>query len=161
MTLLSTVYASAPADEVIIGALEIRIAGQAPLRYTTDFSRHLLGGVDGGWAMFESGPVTVSLPAKNSSGNQRINFGVSGVSGMVQRMVEDALATEQPVFAIYREYLVSDKSAPARRPYTMTVNGGYFENPSVIFECSYYDLLNSRWPREHYTNVSAPAIQYL
>lgn len=161
MSILATVYASAPTDNMILGALEIQIQGRTPIRYTTDFAGHWLGGVDGGLAYFESGPLTVSLPARNASGNQRLNFGVSGVSGMVQDLVMEALASETPVIAIYREYLLSDKSAPARRPYIMQVNGGYFENPMVVFECSYYDLLNSRWPRENYTNVSAPGVQFL
>ena len=160
MTGLKVVYASAPTEELIIGALEIFYSGEAKVRVCTDFAPWLLG-VDGQFVEFEGGPITVSLPGENASGNQPLTFAVSGVGGRVQRIVDDALETGGVVWAIYREYLASNTVAPARRPYRMNVVGGYFENPDAAFECSYYDMLNSAWPREPYTQENAPGIKYL
>lgn len=160
MSIIKTVYASAPTDQVIIGSLEILVPGLDPLRVAADFESHWLG-VDGVMQLFEAGPLSIALPSRDTRGNQALRFGVSGVSGQAQRYVEDALKASAPSTMIYREYLSSDKTAPASRPVTMDIVGGYFEGPDAIFEGSFYDLLNSAWPRERYTSITAPGIQWL
>lgn len=160
MTILSVVYASAPTDEVIIGSLEILVPGLEPLRVAADFEDHLLG-VGGVMQLFEQGPLSIALPARDTKGNQTLRFGVSGVSGRAQRYVDAALESGEPATMIYREYLASDPTTPARRPITLTIVGGSFEGPDAVFEGAYYDLLNSAWPRERYTSETAPGIRYL
>lgn len=160
MTILSVVYASAPSDEVIIPTLEILVPGHDPLRICADFVDHMLG-VDGLLVLFEGGNLQVALPASNTSGQQTLTFGVSNVNGVAQRYVDDALESGERVSIIYREYLSSDKSAPARRPYVMTLTGGAFENGEASFEAGYYDLLNAAWPRERYTVENAPGLKYI
>lgn len=160
MTAIAVVYASAPASEVIISTLEIRIPGLDPLRVAGDYESHNLG-VDGVLQFFEAGPLSIALPARDATGQQTLKFGVSGVSGRAQQYVDAALASEDVSTMIYREYLASDPSAPARRPVTMTITGGSFQGADAIFEGSYYDLLNAAWSRERYTQDTAPGIQYL
>lgn len=160
MTILATVYASAPTDELIIPTLEIRVPGLDPLRICNGFEDQWLY-VDGVPQLFEAGPLSISLPSKNSTGQQTLRFGVSGVEGQAQRYVDAALAASGPSTMVFREYLLSDRTAPARRPYVMTIVGGAFEGAGATFEGSYYDLLNSAWPRERYTDESAPGIKYL
>ncbi|MFA5489612.1 MAG: DUF1833 family protein [Candidimonas sp.] len=159
-TLLNIVYASAPTGELIIPSLEILIPGTDPIRVCNGFEDQWLG-VAGQYFLFEATPLAVALPSKNTSGQQTLSFGIPGVSGRAERQVDHALETGAQVKLIYREYLESDKSAPARRPYVMTMAGGVFEGPEVSFEASYYDLLNTAWPRERYTAESAPGIKYL
>lgn len=161
MSIIAEVYASAPAGELIIPTLEIRVPGHDWLRICCGFEDHLLGIEGGEYVLFEAGSLSVSLPAKNSSGMQTLNFGVSNVRGTAQRYVHDALQADSTVLLIYREYLESDKSQPARRPRTMTLRGGTFERGEAQFECGYYDLLNTAWPRERYTPENAPGIKYL
>lgn len=160
MTILSTVYASAPVDQIIIGTLEIRVAGLDPLRVSADYESHLLG-VDGVMVEFEAGPLSIALPSRDTRGNQTLKFGISGVSGRAQRYVDAALASGEPASMIYREYLASDTTEPARQPVTMTIVGGSFEGVDAVFEGSYFDLLNASWPRERYTSITAPGIRYL
>ena len=160
MTAIKTVYASAPTDEVIIGTLEIIAPGLEPFRISSDFEDHYFG-VDGVLQLFEQGPLSIALPSKDTKGNQTLSFGVSGVSGRAQRYVDAALESGEPAKMIYREYLVSDPMTPARRPIEMTINGGYFEGADAVFEGGYYDLLNSAWPRERYTSITAPGIRYM
>lgn len=160
MTILSVVYASSPSDEVIIPTLEIQVPGHVPIRICAGFEDQMLG-VDGVYVQFEAGSLQVALPASNTTGQQTLTFGVSNVNGIAQRYVDDALESGQEVKVIYREYLASDPSAPARLPYVMTLTGGQFENGDAQFEAGYYDLLNAAWPRERYTAENAPGLKYL
>lgn len=160
MSIIKTVYASAPTDQVIIGSLEILVPGSEPLRVAADYESHWLG-VDGVMRLFEAGPLSIALPSRDTRGNQALRFGVSGVSGRAQRLVDQALQASEPSTMVYREYLESDKSAPASRPLTMDIVGGFFEGPDAVFEGSFYDLLNSAWPRERYTSITAPGIQWI
>ena len=160
MTIRSVVYASAPADEVVIPTLEIQVPGHLPIRICTGFEDQLLG-VDGQFVLFEAGSLQVALPASNTTGQQTLTFGVSNVNGVVQRYVDDALEAGQLVLLIYREYLASDKSAPASRVRTMTLQGGQLSNGEAQFEAGYYDLLNAAWPRERFTAENAPGVKYL
>lgn len=160
MTILAAVYASAPTDQVIIVTLEIRVPGKEPLRLCDGFEDQWLF-VDGTPHLFQAGPLSISLPSKNATGQQTLKFGFEGVSGIAQEYVDAALESDGTSTMICREYLLSDRSAPAKQPYIMTIVGGSFEGTQAAFEGSFYDLLNSAWPRERYTVISAPGIQYL
>jgi len=160
MTILSVVYASAPADEVSIPTLEIQIPGVATVRICSGFEDQILA-VDGVNQTFEAGSLAVSLPSRNTSGQQTLTFGLWNVDGVAQRHVDAALEAGVQVKLIYREYLASDRSAPAARPYEMVLAGGAFEGGEAQFEASYYDILNTAWPRERYTVETAPGLKYL
>lgn len=159
MTILKTVYASGGAD-VIIPSVEIQIPGIDTVRICQGFEDQLLG-VDGVYHLFTAGSISITLPARNTSGQQNLNFGFANVNGDVQRYVDKALESNERVQLIYREYLESDKSAPAKRPYYMVVRGGVLEEGEAQFQASYYDILNVSWPRERYTAQNAPGIKYL
>lgn len=159
MSLLEEVYASAPAGSLIIPSLEVNVPGQAPVRICCGFEDQMLG-TETGFYMFEAGSLSISLPNKNATGLQSLSFGVANVNGDVQRKVDAALEADGEVIITYREYLESDKSAPARRPYVMTLRGGTFERGEVQFEAGYYDTLNTAWPRERYTAENSPGIRY-
>ncbi|WP_286936128.1 DUF1833 family protein [Achromobacter sp. UBA4530] len=156
MSTLAEVYASAPAGELIIPTLEIAIAGQAPIRICSGFEDHVLSGM-----LFEAGSLSISLPAKNTTGMQTLNFGVAGVNSLVQKYFDQALETGEAVKITYREYLESDKSQPARRPYVMDLIGGSLQDGEAQLSAGFFDVLNLRWPRELYTAQNAPGIRYL
>lgn len=160
MSVLDIVYASRPVDEYIIRTLEIRVDGLEPIRICQGYQDRWLM-VDGVPQLFEAGTLSVSLPAENATGNQTLSFAVSGVSGVANDYVERALESGGQAIMIYREYLESDITAPARKPYVMQIIGGAFEGVEAIFEGGYYDLLNSAWPRDRYTSANAPGVQYL
>lgn len=161
MSVIETYYASGGSD-VLIPSIEIRISGKTPIRICQGFEDHYLT-VDGAPRLFEAGSLSVTLPSVNTSGQQTLNFGVANVNGLAQRYVDDALEQDKEVVLIYREYLAGDKSAPARRPYEMVIRGGRFDDGEAMaeFQASYYDILNTAWPRERYTSQNAPGIKYL
>lgn len=156
MSTLAEIYASAPAGELIIPTLEIAIAGQPPIRICSGFEDHVLSGM-----VFEAGSLSLSLPSKNTTGVQTLNFGIAGVNGLVQKYFDQALETGEAVKITYREYLESDKSQPARRPYVMDLIGGSLQDGEAQLSAGFFDVLNRRWPRELYTAQNAPGIRYL
>lgn len=160
MTLLQEYYASKPVGVYLIRTLEIRIPGEDPIRICQGYIDQWLM-ADGALVKFQAGSLNISLPSENDTGNQKLSFGVSGVNGIANEYVLKALETNAISTMIYREYLSTDKTAPARKPYTMTIKGGAFEGPNVMFEGGYYDVLNSAWPRDRYTSETAPGVQYL
>lgn len=160
MSILEIVYASAPTNELLIPTLEIKVPGKDPIRLCNGFDDQWLY-VDDTPERFEAGDLSIALPARNASGQQTLRFGFAGIDGVAQSYIDAALEAGEPSVAVFREYLESDKTAPASRPIEMTIIGGQFEDGQVVFECSYYDLLNSAWPRERYTTTTAPGIKYL
>ena len=160
MTILrQTVYASAPTSEVLIPSLEILVPGNS-IRICEGFEDHYLG-IDGEYHLFEAGSLSVALPARNTTGQQNLMFGIANVNGLVQRYVDRALESGEEVPIIYREYLASDKSAPMSRPLRMIMRGGVLEGGEARLEASFQDLLNQAWPRQRYTAQNAPGIRYL
>lgn len=160
MTILQVVYASAPVDELIIPTLEIQIAGGEAIRVCQGYEDRMLS-VDGVYRLFEAAQISLALPEKNATGQQSLTFAISGVNATVQGYVDQALESGEQVLVIYREYLASDVSEPASRPRTMVLAGGEFSGDAVQLEASYYDLLNTAWPRERYTVANAPGLKYM
>ena len=158
MTILSVVYASAPTDEVIIPTLEILT--DDPQRICGDFADHEVTLETGEEVTFIGAGIDVSLPAADTSGQQKLAFAIDNVTGEAQVQIEAALEADQRVPVIYRPYLASDLSAPAEPPIRMTLVGGGFEGGHLELQGAYYDLLNIAWPREQYTVEFAPGLKY-
>lgn len=159
-TILARFNASAPVGEMKIPTFEIRVPNAEPIRICTGYEDQELI-VDGVLQVFQATSISFSLPGKNASGQQRLTFSVGNVNGEAQRHVDAALEQDERIELIYREYLSSDRSQPAKRPITMVIVGGTLEGIEAQFEASYYDILNAAWPRERYTSQNAPGIKYL
>lgn len=159
-SVLQTVYASSPTDVVILPTLELVVAGIAPVRLVQAYEDAMLG-VDGALRKFEACGMEVALPAKDSSGNQALTFGLGLMDGRAQEIVTVAQESGKPVQLIYREYLSTDVTAPTRAPVVMVVAGGQFSGPTVQVEANYFDMLNISWPRDRYTAANAPGLKYM
>lgn len=160
MTILERVYASAPTDEIILPTLEIEVPGFPLIRLCSGFEDQLLG-VDGVLQLFQAVDMAIALPAKGTNGQQSLSFGFANVTGQVQRYIDAAQESDDMVWVTYREYLLSDRLNPAKRPYRMTLTGGNIVEDIAQIEASFYDLLNTAWPRERYTEITAPGVKYL
>jgi len=159
MTILKVVYASAPTNELIIPTLEVQLPTEW-IRVCCGFEDQYLGLETSEMVWFQACSLSITLPSKNATGVQTLNFGVPGMDGQTQRHVDVALEEDIEVKLIYREYLQSDKSAPARAPYVMTMRGGAFVGDDGEFQAGYYDILNTAWPRERFTAETAPGIRF-
>lgn len=158
-TVLKVIYASAPTDVVILPTLEIRIGSQV-IRLVNAYEGMQLG-VDGVMQEFEPTAMDVALPVKDTSGNQSLTFAIEAVDGRPYKYVCQGLADGVAAKLIYREYLSTDLSTPAKAPIEMTILGGEFEGVQVQIRAAYYDMLNLAWPRERYTSAKAPGIKYM
>ncbi len=161
MTTLQKVYASAPTSEVLIRTLEIKPADADPIRVCAQFEDQELTLETGETVTFLGTHMDLARPAKNTSGQQSLKFAFANVTATAQEVIEGALESGEPVIVIYREYLSSDTSAPAYRPAQLTMVGGTFEGLMLQVEASYFEILNTSWPRKRYTAEFAPGLRYI
>ncbi|KAF0804936.1 hypothetical protein A6D6_02700 [Alcanivorax xiamenensis] len=159
--ILSTVYASAPAGQVIIYTLDIRVAGMDPILICNGFEDVTATLETSEEVTFEAGNLSVALPKRDDSGQQTLRFGLWNVNGRAQEVVSAALESGEEVPILYREFLASDLSVPAAGPVQFVMLGGQFEGLELQTEGGYYDILNQAYPRERYTQLNAPGIRYL
>lgn len=162
MSILAVVYASAPTDEVIIPALEIAHETiDPPIRVCSGFEDQTVMLETSEEATFTAAGIAIALPAKNTSGQQNLSFGIDNVTGEAQRALEGALEAGGPIAVTLRIYLASDLSAPAETPLVLTLTGAEFDGTSVVVTAGFNDLLNSAWPRRRYTADFAPGLKYI
>jgi len=161
MSLIETVYASAPSEYVILATLEILVPSFDPIRVVAAYEDLTATLETSETVTFQAGPFEYRRPKKDTSGNQTLTFAIANVTGEAQKAVEAALEADAEVPVIYREYLSTDLTAPAITPIKMTLRGGSFEGVMVQVEAGYYDLLNSAWPRKRYVAADFPGLRYM
>ena len=160
MTILETVYASAPTSQVIISTLEIKHAAFSPIRICNDFADHEVTLETAEVVTFVQSGFDYSLPSKDTRGNQTLMFTIQNIDGVAQSSIDDALELGGQITVTYRAYLSTDLSAPAAAPITLTLVGATFERGAAQIECAFFDLLNTAWPRKRYTATFAPGLKY-
>lgn len=160
MTTLNQVYASS--GDVIISTLELSCpAWTAPVLICNGFDNQTCVTEDLRTLIFIAAGIDVALPKKGNTGGQTLTFAIDNVTGEAQQKIDQALDDEQRITATYRMFLASDKSTPAEPPYKMTVLGGTMQGAGVQIQCGFFDLINTKWPRELYTTDFAPGLRYL
>lgn len=157
-TILKTVYASAPAAEVIIPTLEI-IAGET-IYACGGFEDQTLTLETGETITFEATGMDVQLPKRDNSGNQSLQFTIENVTGVAQRLIEDSVEAGENIKIVYRSYLSSDLTAPAEAPIVLDVEGAQFNGGSVDVRCIFQSPINTAWPKQRYTADFAPGLKY-
>lgn len=161
MSIINTVYASAPAEYVILPTLEILVPGFDPIRVVAAYEDLTATLETGETVTFQAGPFEYKEPSKDTSGNQTLTFAIANVTGQAQEAVEAAIESDSHVPVNYRVFLSTDLTAPAKRPYKMVMRGGTFEGMMVMVEAGYFDLLNTQWPRRRYTADEFPGLRYI
>lgn len=160
MTILEQVYASG--GDIIIATLELACdAWDAPILICNGFEDQACIDEDGRALTFIAAGIDVSLPEKSNRGAQNLNFAIDNVTGEAQQKIDAAIEGEARVTLIYRTYLASDLSAPAEKPYRMTVLGGDITGTSVQITAGFFDMINVKWPRDLYDMQFAPGLRYL
>lgn len=160
MTILNQVYASG--GDVIISTLELSCPSwAAPVLICNGFENQTCVTEDLRTLIFIAAGIDVALPKKGNTGGQTLTFAIDNVTGEAQQRIDQALDDEQRITATYRMFLESDKSTPAEPPYKMTVLGGTMQGAGVQIQCGFFDLINTKWPRELYTTDFAPGLRYL
>lgn len=158
--LLEIVYASG-GDDVIIPTLEIKHSAFSPIRTCAGYEDQTVTLETGETVTFTASGLDVSLPDRNASGQQNLNFAIENVTGVAQRAIDDALTQGGQIEVVYRTFLLSDLSTPAEPPLRMVLVSAEFEGATVQVTASYQDLIGYAWPRDRYTVQFAPGLKYL
>jgi len=161
MSIIETVYASAPSDKVILATMEILVPDYDPIRVVAAYEDLTATLETGETVTFQAGPFEYREPSKDTRGQQTLTFSIANVMGKAQEAVELALEADKEVPVNYRVFLSNDLTAPAKTPIKMTLRGGTFEGIMAQIEAGYYDLLNTLWPRLRYTADIAPGLRYI
>jgi hypothetical protein len=160
VTVLNQVYASGGDLIIMTIALECP-AWDAPILICNGFDDQAVTLENGQTAIFTAAGIDISLPKKSSNGSQAISFAIDNITGEAQRRIEEALEAGERVTLTFRQYLESDLSAPAESPYVFIVRGGRMNGTQVQIQAAFYDMINTRFPRDLYTLEFAPGTRYL
>lgn len=161
MSLLEEVFASGGTD-VIIRTLELTSPGWSePILICNGFTDQTLTTEDGRTLLFTAANIGIELPKVNNKGNQALAFTVDNTTGEPQHRADEALAARGRVTAVYRTYLSSNKTVPAQRPYTLTVQSDEIEGNVAQLQCGYFDMIGVAWPRVLYNLQNFPALRWI
>lgn len=158
--LLETVYASALEGHARLQTLEI-ISPSQTKRICSGYDDVALGLETGETVGFLASGMQVALPDLNESGQQLLTFAVENLTGEVQQGVDTALADGVPVDVIYREYLSSDLTAPAKPPNRFVLYDADFKDGRAELTASFFDIIATAYPRERYTVSRFPAMKHI
>ena len=160
MTVLEKVFASG--GDIIINTIELTCPawGESVL-ICSGFEDQVLTDEDFNQKTFLAAGIDVALPKKNTQGAQTLTFAIDNVTGEAQRLIDEALEAEARITLIFRQYLDSDHDAPASNPLHMTVLSGTMSGTSVQVNAGFFNLINTKWPRDRYTAKFAPGLRYL
>jgi len=161
--MLSITYASAPTGDVQISTLEVVHPSFPAIRTCSGFVDQSVTLETGEEATFQASMLDVSLPARDATGQQNLQFAIENVTGIAQNAIRSVIDSDDPdpVTVIYRMYLSSDLSEPAEPPLRMVLVAPDFQGASTQVVCSYLDIINTATNRDRYTTDFAPGLKYL
>lgn len=116
---------------------------------------------DGRTVTFIGANIDIALASKNNKGNQTLAFAVDNTTGEVTQRVDQAIDGNARVTAIYRTYLSGNLTAPAERPYTLSLLSGTIQGVEAQLQTGYFNMIGVAWPREPYTVNEYPALRYV
>jgi hypothetical protein len=110
---------------------------------------------------FEAAGIDVALPKKNNTGGQSLQFAIDNVLGIAQQRIDEALEAGERVMMTCRVYVSSDLSFPAETPYRFVVQAGSMQGTTLNIRAGFFDVINTRFPRDLYTLGFSPGVRYL
>lgn len=162
-TILAEVNAGANErlDE-IIRTLELTCSAWAePVFICTGFEDIAAVDENGRMVTFIGANIDIALAAKNNKGNQTLAFAVDNTTGEVSAKVDQAIDANARVTAIYRTYLSGNLSAPAEKPYVLTLLSGEIQGQEAQLQTGFFNMIGVAWPRALYTVNYVPSLRYL
>jgi hypothetical protein len=110
--------------------------------------------------LFTALPVEVSGPDESDSGQTpAIMFSIDGVSQILVKQLDYAIATLVPVTVTERIYASDDLTGPAVTPVlTMTLRDVKVTDTRVSAQAVFYDPSNRGFPKQEYTQPMYPGL---
>ena len=109
---------------------------------------------------FSASDFAAQLPKRSADGSQALQFAIDASNSDALDKLDLALESGNKVYIDYREFLLSDLTAPALNVQTMTVTGYNYEYPNLLFTASFHDLVNKAWPNKRYNTTVAKGLKY-
>lgn len=148
--------------DVIIRTLELTCAAWSePVFICTGFEDITAVTEDARTVTFIGANIDIALAAKNNKGNQTLAFAVDNTTGEASRLIDQAIEANARISAIYRTYLNTNLSAPAEKPYVLTLLSGSVQGQEAQLQTGYFNMIGVAWPRALYTVNFAPALRYI
>lgn len=148
--------------DFIIRTLEITCAAwDSPILICNGFDDVTAVTEDGRTVTFTAANIDISLAAKNNKGNQTLAFAVDNTTGEVSRRLDEAEEGRARVNAIYRTYTNQNLTAPAEKPYNLTILSGTIKGVEAQLQTGFFNMIGVAWPRQLYTVNFAPALRYI
>lgn len=116
---------------------------------------------DGSPVIFSPFAMATALPPRNMDGTQDLNFSLANIDGLVSTEIQRALSLRLKMHATMRQYLESDLSAPAERPYRMEIKNGQWSPTQADITAGYMNILDTAWPRWLYNLIQFPGLRYI
>lgn len=166
-SILDRFYVSGGGDVRIV-TMQIEIAGDAargiePAHHYLVHDYEPLEAVleTGILAVFNPFAMSVALPQRNLDGTQDLNFSLCNVDGLVSAEIQRALELRLKMHVTLRQYLESDLTVPADKPYRMEVKNGQWSPLQADITAGYMNILDTAWPRRLYNLIDFPGLRYI
>jgi hypothetical protein len=159
MTVLNRLYASS-GSEAIIETLQI-VVGSNTYWLTKGWDDITAKLEDGTTHTFTACGIDIALPARNADGTQDLKFAICNIDGTVSTAIRNALDALSTARITYRNFISTDLTAPASKPFTLTIKSGYWTATEVQLTAGYMNFLDTAWPRYRYTLPEHPGLRYI
>lgn len=148
--------------DAIIRTLELTCdAWEEPVFICNGFEDVMATTEDARTVTFVGANIDIALAAKNNKGNQTLAFAVDNTTGEASRLIDQAIDANARVTAIYRTYLSTNLSAPAEKPYVLTLLAGEIVGQEAQLQTGFFNMIGVAWPRALYTVNFVPALRYI
>lgn len=152
--------ANGKVDDPIVDTIELTHVDTATeLFYVRDFQNHDFTLEDGFTVQtFLRAGFQVETPTTASQGLQQMAIRIDNISLQASDFVNEIKNSRIPVNLVYRQYLLSLPTAPARRPLRMLLTDFKITIDSVISKATIQDIVNTPMISKKYTRELFPGL---
>lgn len=160
MTILDELYASG-GTEISLPCLSFRCSAWESIHLCQGFTDTTAALETAEVVTFTATDFVAQLPARGENGLQNVQFTIGATLDVLNK-IDAAIENYNKVYVDYREYLLSDLTAPAKPVQTMVVTPYTFNSDTnqISFVAGFNDLVNKAWPRTRYTTKITPGLKY-
>lgn len=159
MTILSKLYASGGA-EIRVPCLSFRCGDWDSIHICRGYEDMTATLETAETVTFTAADFSAQLAKRSSDGYQALQFAIDYSESDALEKIDLSLESGNKIYIDYREFVLSDLSAPARNVETMTIVSYSFDYPVLLFNATFHDLVNKKWPRLRYNTKIAKGLKY-
>ena len=165
---LQDVYLNNPANIYFFEAIDLDHQVLAAALHYTNSSKSFVGLVDNAGSatnQYTPLPFSITLPEKNTEGNQSLNISMSNVTTRLVAYINSmASAPQSPIQLTYRVYLSTQKNVSDEYlnqltpPWKYEVSSVSLTQDAIIMSATKLNTHNRSFPRVRYTRTAFPGL---